>query len=322
MAEFLPASHTAPARPASAHTGQLTRSQAGQPCVSVSATTSSCCGLSGAPVRRRTTCSAAGCWSGRVRGAAELERLFTVVKATQTERQSRVLAASAAQLDPAWEVSVGLRTPSPTCPRTRPLRPGRSASQGCRMRSQWRLRVHHRLGVVIVAVAALIVPTGIAIANSYHHAVMNCSGQPRRRRHRVRRVRAQASLRRSCRTWRWPSRSSSASLGCTARGARSSKRAPRTSRGRRGHAPPVVLTNLGWALLFEDILGPNREHHLPAREPLLACSGRRVRGSSLVSRSHSRSLRTGWSRPVSLTELFGRLSDARATVSGYRCIPR
>jgi ABC-type transport system involved in multi-copper enzyme maturation permease subunit len=41
----------------------------------------------------------------------------------------------------------------------------------------WRLhRVHAILSaVVIVAVAALMVPTGIAIANSYHHAVMNCS---------------------------------------------------------------------------------------------------------------------------------------------------
>jgi ABC-type transport system involved in multi-copper enzyme maturation permease subunit len=41
----------------------------------------------------------------------------------------------------------------------------------------WRL---HRANatvsaVVIAAVAALIVPSGLAIANSYHHAVMNCS---------------------------------------------------------------------------------------------------------------------------------------------------
>ena len=41
----------------------------------------------------------------------------------------------------------------------------------------WRLHRAHAIvsAVVIVAVAALIVPTGIAIANSYHHAVMNCS---------------------------------------------------------------------------------------------------------------------------------------------------
>lgn len=41
----------------------------------------------------------------------------------------------------------------------------------------WRLhRVHAMVSaVVIVAVAALIVPSGIAIANSYHHAVTNCS---------------------------------------------------------------------------------------------------------------------------------------------------
>ena len=41
----------------------------------------------------------------------------------------------------------------------------------------WRLHRVHAIvsAVVIVAVAALIVPTGIAIANSYHHAVMNCS---------------------------------------------------------------------------------------------------------------------------------------------------
>jgi hypothetical protein len=41
----------------------------------------------------------------------------------------------------------------------------------------WRLHRAHAIAsaVAIVAVAALIVPTGIAIANSYHHAVMNCS---------------------------------------------------------------------------------------------------------------------------------------------------
>jgi hypothetical protein len=41
----------------------------------------------------------------------------------------------------------------------------------------WRLHRAHAIvaAVVIVAVTALIVPTGIAIANSYHHAVMNCS---------------------------------------------------------------------------------------------------------------------------------------------------
>ena len=41
----------------------------------------------------------------------------------------------------------------------------------------WRLHRGHAIvaAVVIVAVTALIVPTGIAIANSYHHAVMNCS---------------------------------------------------------------------------------------------------------------------------------------------------
>jgi ABC-2 type transport system ATP-binding protein len=47
---------------------------------------------------------------GPRRSTAELERLFTVVKATQTERQSRVLARlDGLVLDPAWEVSeVGL----------------------------------------------------------------------------------------------------------------------------------------------------------------------------------------------------------------------
>jgi ABC-2 type transport system ATP-binding protein len=47
---------------------------------------------------------------GPRRSTAELERLFTVVKATQTERQSRVLAhLDGPVLDPAWEVSeVGL----------------------------------------------------------------------------------------------------------------------------------------------------------------------------------------------------------------------
>jgi ABC-2 type transport system ATP-binding protein len=43
---------------------------------------------------------------GPRRSTAELERLFTVVKATQTERQSRVLARlDGPVLDPAWEVS-------------------------------------------------------------------------------------------------------------------------------------------------------------------------------------------------------------------------
>ncbi|MGH9295905.1 MAG: ABC transporter ATP-binding protein, partial [Acidimicrobiales bacterium] len=47
---------------------------------------------------------------GPRRSSAELERLFTVVRATQTERQSRVLARlDGPVLDPAWEVSeVGL----------------------------------------------------------------------------------------------------------------------------------------------------------------------------------------------------------------------
>lgn len=41
----------------------------------------------------------------------------------------------------------------------------------------WRLHRAHAIvsAIVIAAVTALIVPTGIAIANSYHHAVMNCS---------------------------------------------------------------------------------------------------------------------------------------------------
>lgn len=41
----------------------------------------------------------------------------------------------------------------------------------------WRLHRAHAIvsAVVIAAVTALIVSTGIAIANSYHHAVMNCS---------------------------------------------------------------------------------------------------------------------------------------------------
>lgn len=41
----------------------------------------------------------------------------------------------------------------------------------------WRLHRAHAIisAVVIVAIAALIVPSGIAIANSYHHAVTNCS---------------------------------------------------------------------------------------------------------------------------------------------------
>jgi ABC-2 type transport system ATP-binding protein len=47
---------------------------------------------------------------GPRRSTAQLERLFTVVKVTQTERQSRVLARiDGPVLDPAWEVSeVGL----------------------------------------------------------------------------------------------------------------------------------------------------------------------------------------------------------------------
>jgi ABC-2 type transport system ATP-binding protein len=47
---------------------------------------------------------------GPRRNTAELERLFNVVKATQTERQSRVLIRlDGPVLDPAWEVSeVGL----------------------------------------------------------------------------------------------------------------------------------------------------------------------------------------------------------------------
>ena len=47
---------------------------------------------------------------GPRRSTAELERLFTVVKATQTQCQSRVLARiDGPVLDPAWEVSeVGL----------------------------------------------------------------------------------------------------------------------------------------------------------------------------------------------------------------------
>ena len=47
---------------------------------------------------------------GLRRSTAELERLFTVVKVTQTERQSRVLSRlDGPVLDPAWEVSeVGL----------------------------------------------------------------------------------------------------------------------------------------------------------------------------------------------------------------------
>ena len=67
---------------------------------------------------------------GPRRSTAELERLFTVVKATQTERQSRVLARlDGPVLDPAWEVSeVGLEDIILAyMSRTRPLRPGRSA---------------------------------------------------------------------------------------------------------------------------------------------------------------------------------------------------
>lgn len=41
----------------------------------------------------------------------------------------------------------------------------------------WRLHRTHAIvaALVIVAVAAVIVPTGIAIANSYHHALVTCS---------------------------------------------------------------------------------------------------------------------------------------------------
>jgi hypothetical protein len=41
----------------------------------------------------------------------------------------------------------------------------------------WRLHRTHAIvsAIVIAAVTALIVPTGIAIASSYHHAVLNCS---------------------------------------------------------------------------------------------------------------------------------------------------
>jgi ABC-type transport system involved in multi-copper enzyme maturation permease subunit len=41
----------------------------------------------------------------------------------------------------------------------------------------WRLHRVHAIvsAVVLVAIAILLVPSGIAIANSYHHAVMNCS---------------------------------------------------------------------------------------------------------------------------------------------------
>ena len=43
---------------------------------------------------------------GPRRSTAELERLFTIVKVTQTERQSRVLARlDGPVLDPAWQVS-------------------------------------------------------------------------------------------------------------------------------------------------------------------------------------------------------------------------
>jgi ABC-2 type transport system ATP-binding protein len=47
---------------------------------------------------------------GPRRSTAEIERLFTVVKVTQTERQSRVLARIDGPVpDPAWEVSeIGL----------------------------------------------------------------------------------------------------------------------------------------------------------------------------------------------------------------------
>ena len=41
----------------------------------------------------------------------------------------------------------------------------------------WRLHRTHAIvsAVVIVVIIAVLVPTGIAIANSYHHAVINCS---------------------------------------------------------------------------------------------------------------------------------------------------
>lgn len=41
----------------------------------------------------------------------------------------------------------------------------------------WRLHRSHAIvsAIVIAAVAALIVPSGLAIANSYHHAVLTCS---------------------------------------------------------------------------------------------------------------------------------------------------
>ncbi len=42
----------------------------------------------------------------------------------------------------------------------------------------WRLHRAHAIvsALVIVAIAALILPSGIAIASSYHHALLNCSG--------------------------------------------------------------------------------------------------------------------------------------------------
>jgi hypothetical protein len=57
----------------------------------------------------RSSCAAAVSRSP-TGSTAELERLFTVVKATQTERQSRVLGRlDGPVLDPAWEVSeIGL----------------------------------------------------------------------------------------------------------------------------------------------------------------------------------------------------------------------
>lgn len=41
----------------------------------------------------------------------------------------------------------------------------------------WRLHRTHAIvsAVAIAAIGAVLVPTGIAIANSYHHAVTNCS---------------------------------------------------------------------------------------------------------------------------------------------------
>jgi hypothetical protein len=72
---------------------------------------------------------------------------------------------------------------------------------------------------VIVAITAVLVPTGIAIANSYHYAVTNCS---------VNHVGCGdiastvfgnvAVLWISCRLRRWQSARPRHQLGCTARG--------------------------------------------------------------------------------------------------------